>query len=81
MRLLRDKPAGVGYDTKVIVYVRSQADYIESLYAELLKHDLTIGFVDFVQEIISTKSATHRKIWRFAFDYERLLDPFSAIFG
>jgi hypothetical protein len=81
MRLLCDKMAGIGYNTNVIVYLRSQADYIESLYAELVKHDLTIGFVDFVQQIISTKVARHRKIWRFAFDYERLLDPFSAIFG
>jgi hypothetical protein len=78
---LRDCMLRAGYNVKIIVFLRPQADYSESLYAELTKHDLAISFPDFLKQILNSKVVVHRDIWRFAFDYNHLVDSFTAVLG
>lgn len=73
--------SSIGYDITVIVYLRPQGEYIESLYAELVKHGLCTDFYCFFEKIIRTGRVILFDIWRFALDYSLLLNPFTEIFG
>jgi hypothetical protein len=53
LTLLLDGFAAIGYETKIILYLRPQADYLESLYAEIVKA-WDVGFNEFVETILST---------------------------
>jgi hypothetical protein len=81
MRLLREGLNRLGYTAKIIVYLRPQADYAESLYSELCKHGISLSFGEFLVEILERKAVRYRTSWVFAFDYVPLLDSFSAVFG
>jgi len=81
IRFLRDGLAKLGYVCQIIVYLRPQADYSESLYAELVKHGLALPFPTFLGNILAHGSVTHRDIWTFTFDYSELLAPFTGVVG
>jgi hypothetical protein len=79
-RLLSDLSA-IGYNVTIIVYLRPQGEYIESLYTELVKHGLCIEFGRFLEQTIRTGQFVLFDIWRFALDYSLLLNPFAEVFG
>ncbi len=81
LRLLADGLRGIGYQPVVVVYLRPQADYAESLYAELVKHGLSLSFAAFLNAVIANGEFRFRHDWCFTFDYDRLLDDFAAVFG
>jgi hypothetical protein len=70
----------IGYDVKVVVYLRAQADYAESLYTTLLLFGLTASFGEFLAAILSHGAFVFRG-WTFRFDYGVLLDAFADVFG
>ena len=70
----------LGYRCKLIVYLRPLVDYAESLYAELLKHGMAIGFDEF-WETFSRGEFVFRERWHFVSDYSAILDAFAAVFG
>jgi hypothetical protein len=70
-----------GYAARVVLFLRPQADYAESLYAELVqRHGLDRGFESYLAEIDSAGSFAFRE-WNFAFDYDVLLRSFEDAFG
>jgi len=78
---LADGLHAVGYRPVVVVYLRPQAGYAESLYAELVKHGLAETFDVFLTTIVATGEFKFSEGWCFTFDYERLLADFAAVFG
>lgn len=72
---------GIGYRPIVIVYLRPQAGYLESLYAELVRHGLSLSFDAFFAAVLATGEFCFNERWRFRFDYAGLLDDFAAVFG
>jgi hypothetical protein len=75
MERLRDGLSSIGYETRIIVYVRPQADYIESLYAEIARA-WNIGFDDFLETIVAEGSYCLSR-----FDYVGLIDAFARTFS
>jgi hypothetical protein len=78
---LRAAFEAIGYDTAVILYLRSQADYIESLYAELVKHGLRARFAPFLTQILRDGVFRFADVWTYRFDYSMLVDAFADVFG
>jgi hypothetical protein len=70
-----------GFAAVAVLYLRPQAGYAESLYAELVKHGLAVPFSAFFDTIVATGHIRLHERWVFDFDYERLLDAFAAAFG
>jgi hypothetical protein len=60
LSLMRDAFATIGYETRIILYLRPQADYLESLYAEIVKA-WDVGFDEFFETILATGG--YRFIW------------------
>lgn len=75
LRRLRDGLEQIGFTPRIIMYVRPQADYIESAYAEAVKaHD--VAFDDFFEAILAGGAFGPQ-----LFCYDRLADELSAVFG
>jgi hypothetical protein len=72
---LADSFRAAGYEPHAIVYLRPQATYIESLYAEIVKR-WTVEFRDFLNAIL-----THGIFGESCFDYDRLVGSAEAAFG
>lgn len=72
---LRDGFRAIGYEPHVIVYLRPQCDYLESLYAEISRA-WNIDFSDFLETIIATRLYGQSR-----FDYDRLVGAFADVFG
>ena len=72
---LRDGLLASGYQPAIVLYLRPQADYLESLYAELLKA-WDVGFEEFFEGILA-----HGSFGPSLFDYERLTASFARTFG
>ncbi|HET9030597.1 MAG TPA: hypothetical protein VFN49_10485 [Candidatus Aquilonibacter sp.] len=82
LQVLRDAIASTGFTPKVLVYLRAQPEYAESLYVERIK----AGYVRPVQSYLDEIFATHAYLSegtqiRFEFLYTRLLAIFSDVFG
>ena len=75
LKRMRDGLLAIGYKPKIILYLRPQADYLESLYAEASRV-WNIEFGEFVDTIVATGL-----YGRSRFEYDRLAGAFSAIFG
>jgi hypothetical protein len=52
LTMLRDGFAAIGYETRIILYLRPQADYLESLYAEIVKA-WDVAFDDYFDTILA----------------------------
>lgn len=55
-----------GFQVNVIVYLRSQVDYIKSLYVELLKHGFSTSFDLFLEHLLdrdTIQSAENEQVW------------------
>lgn len=57
----------------LIVYVRHQAEYLESLYCQCLKAGLRMDFARFAREAVE-RGEVRVADWRFVFDFGRALD-------
>ena len=78
---LRDALAATGYRGVIVLYVRAQDDYLESLYAELVKHGLQLPFTDVLEAVMRSAVIRHDRVWAFRFDYMTLANRFAAVFG
>ncbi len=67
--------------SEIVVYLRSQAEYLESLYAELVRNGAPIVFCEYLEEIVLTGARSVGSFWVCAFDYNELLDSFAKVFG
>ena len=81
---IRDTLRDLGYRSVVVLYVRSQVEYAESLFAELTKHRNAGTFQEFLDVVCTTGSFRHRpygceEIYTFA--YDRLAANFARVFG
>jgi hypothetical protein len=72
---LRDGFLAIGYQPKIIVYLRPQCDYLESLYAEACREG-NIEFAYFLNTIAVTGSYGSLR-----FDYQLLTNAFAEVFG
>ncbi|HWT04354.1 MAG TPA: hypothetical protein VN224_01225, partial [Xanthomonadales bacterium] len=78
---LRDALAAIGYRGRIVLYVRAQDQYLESLYAELVKHGLQLPFADVLDLAMGRGVIRHGRVWTFRFDYTELANRFAAVFG
>ena len=80
LRVLRRWMRQLGYKPLVVVSLRDVAGYLESLYAELVRHGLTEDFEPFVRSALSARHVMFRG-WVFQLDYARLVASFAEVFG
>jgi hypothetical protein len=80
IRLLQTAIVSAGYDPYIIVYLRPQAQYCVSLYAEYIKIGAKFTFAEYISRIIQTGTFGNEP-HATQFDYERLLENFATIFG
>lgn len=73
---LTDGLIDAGYTVHVILYLRPQVDYLESLYAELCRRGFPFVFDEYLQ-IIATTSFFGRS----QFNYRKLAEAFRSIVG
>lgn len=78
---LRDALAGAGYEPVVIVYLRAQAEYAQSLYAELAKTQNSYRFTAYLQSILATGRFGSGDAYVIEFEYSRLLAALADCFG
>jgi hypothetical protein len=81
LAVLADGLREIGYRAVAVVYLRPQAGYVESLYAELVKYGLTQTFDAYLDSILARGEVRYNDRWCFTFDYERLLDGLAVVFG
>ena len=82
LALLRDHFAEIGYATTILISLRRQDTYAESLFVEYTKGDFALPFSTFIQTIVSQGLFTaNDSAPMMAFDYGALLAPFVDIFG
>jgi hypothetical protein len=77
---LRSELAMLGYRARVVVALREPTEYLESLYAELIKHGLDKDVRTFVTEALAEGGVIFHN-WDFRLDYEQLVAGFAAVFG
>lgn len=70
----------LGYAVRIVVTLRRQSDYVESLYAELLKHGLEADLDTFVSDALAHGGIAYRT-WEFPLIYGQLIDGFTDVFG
>lgn len=78
---IRQELNSIGYEVRIVVYLRPQADCIESVYVELVKHGLDVAFRKYFGEIFLSDPNAVPKWWTYPFDYGEILDPFAKVFG
>jgi hypothetical protein len=67
-----------GWEPRYIVYLRRQSDYAASLWKELAKHGLSLGYAGFVLEILLRGRFVMNGDWVFHFDFVRFLERWRA---
>ena len=70
-----------GYDPHIVLVFREQSDYINSLYAELLKHGLTETYDEFVTHALAEGGVVFGPDWNFRLDYLEIVEGFGNSFG
>ena len=78
---MRDALVSIGYRPVVVIYLRAQGDYVESLYAEAVKAGFTLGFDAFVRDIVREGVLRFGNGWTIPFEYSRMIDGFAGAFG
>jgi hypothetical protein len=72
---LRDGLLSIGYTPAIVLYLRPQVEYLESLYAEIIKL-WDIGFAEYMETVLSDGA------WRTSlFEYDQLAGAFANVFG
>jgi hypothetical protein len=78
---LRNVLEATGYEVRIVITLRNPADYVESLYWELVTgFELADDLETFVTTALTEGSIAFNE-WDFCFDYTRLLAPFARVFG
>ena len=73
--LLREALTDAGYRMRLVIYLRPQSDYLESLYSLLVQVGIAIPFPEFLRSALRDGCVVwKRQIFRFT--YGRLLDGF-----
>lgn len=80
LRPLAARLRAAGYDVKVVVFLRPQADYVESLYGTLAHFGLIVRFSEFLDAVLRDGVLLFRG-WSFRFEYSVLLNAFAEVFG
>jgi hypothetical protein len=78
---LRSELHRVNYTVRIIVFLRPQADYAESMYGELVKHGVNLDFLEFLQRFTSDGEFDGGRGCYLTSNYNLLLDSFSTVFG
>ena len=81
LRRIKQELNSIGYEVRIVVYLRPQADYIESLYVELLKNEVYLTFREYLGKIFPRGASGPRDLWTYSFDYGEILDSFAKVFG
>jgi hypothetical protein len=76
LKTFRSRLNEIGYAVKVLFYLRPQAEYAESLYAEFVRHGFTLDFPEFLELFAASKLKKCPTS-----DYSVLLNPFAEVFG
>ena len=66
------------YSVELVVILREQVSYADSLFAELVKHGLKKSYTEFVFEILQSGKFRMHDDWIFYFDYQRMLENWRA---
>ncbi len=81
----RDAALAAGYVPRVVLYLRSQADYLESLYPQLLVGESRLTFAQFLRCALEDGKVpfTGRRgnVVSYATQYGPVLDVFRSVFG
>ena len=78
---LRDAIGALGYRPRIVLYVRAQDEYLESLFAELVKHGMLCSFANMLETVMRDGLVRHDRVWAFRFDYSKLAGGFASVFG
>ena len=81
LEALREAVTDAGFRPIVVMYLRDQAGYAQSLYSMFVRRGkLPLDFEDFTAQIFRD-ARVGWATFRFPFEYDRLLAPFTAAFG
>jgi hypothetical protein len=78
---LRSLLEGAGYECFVILYLRPQAGFAESMYAETAKGTRPPSFASYLKEIIERGARHPDSPYTLIFEYSRALQVLAAVFG
>jgi hypothetical protein len=81
LRALRDGFVAIGYRAVVVIYLRAQSEYLESLYPTLVHHGYTASFREFIERALADGVVRYRGVRSYRFDYAGLLERYAAVFG
>jgi hypothetical protein len=79
LRRLCDTFASIGFETSIVVYLRPQADYLESLYSELAKSGWYLDFQTCLEAIL--RDAGISSAAGVSFAYEQVIGRFAGVVG
>lgn len=77
---LREGLHSIGYEPRILVYLRAQGPFCESMYVERVKHDHIRPLRDFLAEVIESGCYTGANL-PLEFRYSRMLAVFEEVFG
>jgi hypothetical protein len=81
LKRLRDVIVESGFTPVIVAYVRPQVSYATAVFALNVLNGYRTSFADFYAEVIATGRCAWNGGYGPQFDYTRLLDGFSAVFG
>lgn len=79
--ILRDTLANAGYETTVILYLRAQASYAQSMYAEMAKAYTPGRFARYLNTIGRSGFLGNGPNYTIFFEYSRLVLALAHVFG
>ena len=80
MSSLRSAFADAGYRTVVLLYLRPQARYAESIFQQNIRDHRDLSFATMIEEILDQGCRVRGEL-RFEFLYSRMLDALTQAFG
>ena len=81
LSILHDILSGAGYETTAIVYVRDQAEYAQSMYAETAKGPNGRRFSAYLNDIARFGVLSNGPAYQIFFEYSKLVRALGHIFG
>lgn len=77
---LREMAAATNRSLALVVYLRNQASYMESLYLEMLKHGYGDDYDIYAKNILAD-GVLRMQQWEFHFDYSRMTEGLTGLAG
>lgn len=78
---LREAVCAAGFEPRIVMYLRPQAQYCTAVYAENVRHGYRTAFADFLNDVLTDGQYRWGGGCGPPFDYTRLLAAFEAVFG